>query len=177
MVVDGSALKELARRPPERSVAIRPSDDQQLACLLYLAYRGTTEDEGERVLDDVDEVHRTRDGAYGALLPDGYRWLYEAGESASAILATLWCGAPFIAFVATHPLHTPRASPEDSSPTSPTPLSATATHGSPLSSPTATLLLTFTGGWVSSPLHGRRKHNSRHPERTRTRHDHLPRHG
>ena len=50
--------------------AVRPSDREDLAILLYAAFRGTVDDEGETFADALAEIDRTFAGGYGALLCD-----------------------------------------------------------------------------------------------------------
>jgi ribosomal protein S18 acetylase RimI-like enzyme len=49
---------------------VRPEDREDLAVLLYAAFRGTVDDEGESFADALAEIDRTFDGGYGTFLPD-----------------------------------------------------------------------------------------------------------
>jgi len=88
---------------PIRSV--KTEDRDELAILLYAAYRGTIDDEGGTYADASQEIDRLFAGAYGEFLPT-CSFVIEEGESiASASLLTWWevHQAPLIAFTMTRP--------------------------------------------------------------------------
>jgi len=99
---------ELQRQTPHSNVsyrAVRPTDRQDLAILLYAAYRRTTDDEGETFSDALDEIDKVFDGSYGKFLAD-CSFVVEEGEFlSSACLVTWWKphDAPLVVFVMTRP--------------------------------------------------------------------------
>ena len=94
---------EVAARWPVRQVA--PDNAPALAALMYAAYRGTIDDEGETEEDTLREVEATLRGQYGPLLGDCSFWIEDqpAGLAICATLLTLWRDGPLLAFVMTHP--------------------------------------------------------------------------
>ncbi len=58
---------------------VRESDREDLAILLYAAFRGTIDDEGETFADALAEIDRTFAGDYGDLLSD-CSFVIERGE-------------------------------------------------------------------------------------------------
>jgi GNAT superfamily N-acetyltransferase len=90
-------------------VSARPiveGDASNLASLMFDAYKGTTDDEGEPFESAVSEVRRTFDGGYGPMIW-GASFVALAQQPplvfASASVITLWKGAPLLAFSMTHP--------------------------------------------------------------------------
>jgi GNAT superfamily N-acetyltransferase len=108
MTLRGRALEELAHNSSGSSEPIGSDELDRLAALMFAAYAGTTDDEGETVSDHRTEITRTRRGAYGPYLPSASRWTMHDGEPVSAALTTSWRGAPFVAFLVTHPRHSGR---------------------------------------------------------------------
>jgi GNAT superfamily N-acetyltransferase len=92
--------------PPPPQAGLRPmtrSDIDRLGSLLFAAYRGTVDDEGETEAEAVAVVRSTFDGEYGAMIPEASLLLEDAGELVSASFVTLWRGGPLLAFAVTHP--------------------------------------------------------------------------
>jgi len=84
---------------------VRPSDKHDLAILLYAAFRGTIDDEGERFADAVAEIDKTFSGAYGKLLLD-CSLVVERGEflaAACLIGRSTPDGLPLVVFSMTRP--------------------------------------------------------------------------
>ncbi len=69
---------------PDRSV--RDSDRDDLAILLYAAFRGSIDDEGETFADAVAEIDKVFAGDYGELLPECSSVIEEGEYLASACL-------------------------------------------------------------------------------------------
>lgn len=88
-------------RWPARPIA--PADMPALAALMFDAYHGTIDDEGETPDDARAEVQRTLDGTYGDFLPGCSFAVKEGNQMLAATLVTLWQDAPLLAFVMTHP--------------------------------------------------------------------------
>lgn len=84
---------------------VRESDREDLAILLYAAFRGTIDDEGETFADALAEIDRTFAGDYGDLLPD-CSFVIERGEflaSACLIGRSDPHGVPLVVFSMTRP--------------------------------------------------------------------------
>jgi len=100
----------LVRQTPSSAIpvrGVRPCDEQGLAVLLYAAYRGTIDDEGETFSDALAEIGKTLAGDYGDFLPE-CSFLIEEGEFiASAVLISWWepHQAPLVVFTMTRPEH------------------------------------------------------------------------
>jgi GNAT superfamily N-acetyltransferase len=98
----------LVRQTPSTSFATRavvPSDKEALAVLLYAAYRGTIDDEGDSFADALVEIERTFHGDYGRLLPET-SFVVEDGEFlSSACLVSFFepHAAPLVVFLITRP--------------------------------------------------------------------------
>ena len=96
------------RRTPPGSVVSRvasPSDGEALAILLFAAYRGTIDDEGDSFADALVEIEKTFRGDYGCFLP-ACSFVVEEGEFlASACLTTFFDphDAPLVVFLMTRP--------------------------------------------------------------------------
>jgi GNAT superfamily N-acetyltransferase len=85
--------------------AVRLSDREDLAILLYAAFRGTTDDEGETFVDALAEIDRTFSGDYGGPLLD-CSFVIKRGEflaSASLICLSEPDGVPLVVFSMTRP--------------------------------------------------------------------------
>jgi GNAT superfamily N-acetyltransferase len=92
-----------AKNWPSRSV--RKQDAHDLAILLYAAFRGTIDDEGEPFEDAFREIEKTLAGNYGRLLPD-CSFVIERGEFLAAACLISWyepSAAPFVVFTMTRP--------------------------------------------------------------------------
>lgn len=84
---------------------VRASDRQDLAILLYAAFRETVDDEGETFSDARAEIDRTFAGAYGDLLFD-CSFVIERGEflaSACLVVRSDPHCTPLVAFSMTRP--------------------------------------------------------------------------
>ena len=89
------------------SRTIRTSDARDLAILLYAAFRGTIDDEGETFTDAVREIEKTFAGDYGRLLPD-CSYVIRSGEFIASACLISWFerhNAPLVAFTMTRPEH------------------------------------------------------------------------
>lgn len=75
-----------------------------LAALMLDAYRGTLDDEGETIEEALEEIRATLAGQYGPVIAEASGAVSEDGELASALIATLLKGAPFVAYVFTRPV-------------------------------------------------------------------------
>jgi ribosomal protein S18 acetylase RimI-like enzyme len=87
------------------SRAVSPDDREALAILLFAAYRGTIDDEGDSFADALVEVEKTFRGDYGRFLPE-CSFVVEEGEFlASACLVTFFDphDAPLVVFLMTRP--------------------------------------------------------------------------
>ena len=84
---------------------MRESDREDLAILLYAAFRGTIDDEGETFADALAEIDKTFAGDYGELLFD-CSFVIERGEflaSACVIGRSDPHDAPLVVFSMTRP--------------------------------------------------------------------------
>jgi len=91
------------RRCPSR--VLRPADQENLAVLLYAAFRGSIDDEGETLGDAERESASLFGDGYGTLLADCSYVMEDAEHLLSACIVT-WFGphdAPLIAFSMTRP--------------------------------------------------------------------------
>jgi GNAT superfamily N-acetyltransferase len=78
-------------------------DVQALGQLLYRAYRGTVDDEGETEEQAVGEIEKMYRGGYGPFDPAHSSVAERDGRVVSATLVTRWQGRPFVAFTMTDP--------------------------------------------------------------------------
>ena len=88
---------------PPRSV--RLSDLQDLAILLYVAFRGTIDDEAKSFADARAEIQKVFSGAYGRFLPE-CSFVIEHGEFLASACLITWFephAAPLVAFSMTRP--------------------------------------------------------------------------
>lgn len=84
---------------------VRDEDAEDLATLLYAAFRGTVDDEGETFADAMAEVENLLAGAYGRFLPD-CSFVVEDGEFLVSASLVSWFEqheAPLLAFTMTRP--------------------------------------------------------------------------
>ncbi len=99
----------LEPHPPSESSwscrAVRPSDGEDLAILLYAAFRGTADDEGETFANAQQEIGKIFSGEYGRLLPDASFVIEQGDVLASACLISWYepAGSPFVVFTMTRP--------------------------------------------------------------------------
>lgn len=98
-LLDG--LPEVRQDWPAREIV--SADQDGLADLMHVAYRGTPDDEGETLEEAHAEIRRTFDGQYGALIPHASMVCEVDGALRGACMVTHWRGAPLIAFAMTHP--------------------------------------------------------------------------
>jgi len=81
------------------------SDAENLAILLYSAFRGTIDDESESFTEVQHEINKTLAGDYGRLLMD-CSFVIEQGESLASACLISWyepSAAPFVVFTMTQP--------------------------------------------------------------------------
>jgi ribosomal protein S18 acetylase RimI-like enzyme len=91
--------------PPRPCRTVRAADRDDLAVLLYAAFRGTVDDEGETFADALAEIDRTFAGGYGKFLPD-CSFVAEGGEflvSACLIGLSEPNAVPLVVFSMTRP--------------------------------------------------------------------------
>jgi GNAT superfamily N-acetyltransferase len=84
---------------------IRASDAEDLAILLYAAFRGTIDDAGETFADAEKEIESTLAGDYGRLLSD-CSFTIEARDVLSSACLISWyepVSSPFVVFTMTRP--------------------------------------------------------------------------
>ena len=99
---------QLARQEPAASRDCRPtrtSDREDLAILLYAAFRGTIDDEGETFADALAEIDRAFAGDFGDLVLDCSLVIEQDEFLASACLIGLSepDGIPLVVFSMTRP--------------------------------------------------------------------------
>ncbi|MGH2683059.1 MAG: GNAT family N-acetyltransferase [Actinomycetota bacterium] len=82
---------------------VRPDDAEALGRLMYEAYQGTVDYEGETREESIGEVHSAIGGKYGEFLSACSFLIEESSQPACATLVTLWEGRPLLAFVMTRP--------------------------------------------------------------------------
>jgi len=84
---------------------VRTSDVSDLAILLYAAFRGAIDDEGEPFSNAVKEIEKTLAGDYGRLMTD-CSFVIEQGEFIASACLISWynpSASPFVVFTMTHP--------------------------------------------------------------------------
>ena len=84
---------------------VRSSDANDLAILLYAAFRGSIDDEGDPFSGAVREIEKTMSGDYGRLVSD-CSFVIEDGEFISAACLISWyepIESPFVVFTMTRP--------------------------------------------------------------------------
>lgn len=84
---------------------LRKDDEQLLGTLLYAAYKGTVDDEGESLNDALQEAQRTLRGEYGPVMWNVSFLLVSGDTAVGASVVTMWGDddTPFLAFSAVHP--------------------------------------------------------------------------
>ncbi len=88
-----------------RARSVRPEDAEALAVLLFAAYHGTIDDEGDSFAEALAEIEKMLRGDYGRFLP-ACSFVLEDGEFlASACLVTFFepHDAPLVVFLMTRP--------------------------------------------------------------------------
>lgn len=86
---------------------VREADAHDLAILMYSAFRGTIDDEGETFADAVREIEKTLAGDYGKLLLE-CSFVIEEGEFLSSACLISWFdlhAAPLVVFSMTRLEH------------------------------------------------------------------------
>jgi GNAT superfamily N-acetyltransferase len=103
-------VMEIALTPRTRSAnprvrVVRPDDNEALAILLFAAYRGTIDDEGDSFADALHEIEKTWRGDYGRFLPECSYAVEEGEFLTSACLVTFFepHDAPLVVFLMTRP--------------------------------------------------------------------------
>ena len=84
---------------------VRPEDAEDLAILLYAAYRGTIDDDGETFADATAEIDKTFANAYGPFLPNA-SFLIRGNEFIRSACLISWyepTESPFVVFMMTRP--------------------------------------------------------------------------
>ena len=85
---------------------VRLSDAENLAILLYAAFRGTVDDEGETFAEARAEIDKTFTNEYGVFLPES-SFVIENPDGLAAACLVSWFEphqAPLVVFSMTHPL-------------------------------------------------------------------------
>jgi GNAT superfamily N-acetyltransferase len=101
---------KLSRRPLKGAWLFRPiskGDVEALGGLMFEAYRGTIDYEGETLEEAVEEVCAVLAGTYGPFLEDCSYVIEDEGKmlSASMVVLSDEVNAPLLAFSMTHPAH------------------------------------------------------------------------
>lgn len=97
---------DLARIPKAEVEGLRAPNDADamaLGTLMFHAYQGTVDSEGETEAQATEEITRTFAGAYGPIDLLNSRVIERDGSIVSATLITRWKEQPFVAFSMTHP--------------------------------------------------------------------------
>jgi ribosomal protein S18 acetylase RimI-like enzyme len=84
---------------------VRPSDTEALAILLFAAYRGTIDDEGDSFAEALAEIEKMWRGEYGRFLPDCSVAIERGEFLVSACLVSFFepHDAPLVVFLMTRP--------------------------------------------------------------------------
>jgi GNAT superfamily N-acetyltransferase len=93
--------QDVAPRWPVRTIA--RGDAEALGALMYAAYHGTIDDEGETPEESVAEMRRTLEGQYGPPLQSCSFLIEQEGRALAATVITWWREAPLLAFVMSRP--------------------------------------------------------------------------
>ena len=103
---EGDVPSQLPSRAAPFDVVLRSplsTDVAALGRLMYVAYQGTVDYEGETEADACGEIARTLGGEYGPLNVAASQVCEVAGEIRSAALITTWRSKPLLAYSLTHP--------------------------------------------------------------------------
>lgn len=98
----------LTRQSPDSrwsARTVRTTDAPELSLLLYAAFRGTVDDEGDTLEDARREIEKTFSGVYGRFLSDG-SFVVEAGGALASACLVSWYEAtdsPLVVFAMTRP--------------------------------------------------------------------------
>ena len=88
---------------PSQTRSVTPADVAPLGRLMYWAYVGTTDYEGETPEQAAEEIAKTMTGEYGDFDSQCSKVIERAGRIVSATLVTRFQGRPFVAFSMTDP--------------------------------------------------------------------------
>lgn len=105
----GGAWRASLRTPPAACGTVTAADADVLAALMYEAYLGTIDDEGETLEQARIEMRGFFDGRYGAPIPDACLAIEGDGRPIAAALLCDWneqgaiVSGPLVAFVLVHP--------------------------------------------------------------------------
>jgi ribosomal protein S18 acetylase RimI-like enzyme len=83
--------------------AVHASDEQALGPLMYCAYLGTVDYEGETEDQAEAEIRKTFAGGYGPFDANSSRLYEKDARILSATLITRWQDRPFVTYSITHP--------------------------------------------------------------------------
>jgi len=95
-------------RPPSGDWNIHPvttADISQLGALMYDAYVGAIDYEGETREQAESEIKSKMEGKYGPFLYSPSFCISQDGKIVSATLLTMWQDKPLLAQALTHPAH------------------------------------------------------------------------
>jgi RimJ/RimL family protein N-acetyltransferase len=98
-VLQRAVAADARARPPE------PADADALTTLMFDAYRGGIDDEGENLIDTRAVVQQLFDGDFGTMLWPLSEVVEGEGTLLAATLLTRWQQQPFVAFMLTAPTH------------------------------------------------------------------------
>lgn len=103
-------LTQQETNPAIAARTVTSADADALASLMWHAYHGTIDDEGETPADAAREIGILFAGGYGPLLTDCSFIAEAGGEVVAATLVTFFARerVPLLAFAMTHPAHANR---------------------------------------------------------------------
>jgi ribosomal protein S18 acetylase RimI-like enzyme len=104
-ILPGASATRAFPLDDRKARSVRTEDMEALAVLLYAAYRGTIDDEGESFADALVEIEKTFRGEYGRFLPECSFVIADGEFLASACLVSLFepHDAPLVVFLMTRP--------------------------------------------------------------------------
>lgn len=82
---------------------VRRGDEEDLSSLMFSAYRGSVDDDGESLSDAEQSVHSTLNGEHGDFLDDCSFVALDAAYPVAVTLVTMLHGQPLLAQVYTDP--------------------------------------------------------------------------